>query len=145
MSNKTQLQTNNTNLDALITRVNTAKDTAASLPEAGGGSGINTCTVIIDVLTGIYAWKYACTAYESDSFVMKNSDFYDGVTSSSITLTNVVCGSVITVIDTSASQPFSSLDDPTMQWGSFEGGKCCFSAPLTAGVTATVNLQGYID
>lgn len=37
MSNKTQLQTNNTALDALITRVNAAKDTAASLPEAGGG------------------------------------------------------------------------------------------------------------
>jgi hypothetical protein len=48
MSNKTQLQTNNTNLDALITRVNAAKDTAASLPEAGGGSsgeGFETVTV----------------------------------------------------------------------------------------------------
>jgi hypothetical protein len=39
MSNKTQLQTNNTNLDALISRVNTAKDTVASLPEAGSGGG----------------------------------------------------------------------------------------------------------
>ena len=34
MSNKQQLQTNNINLDALITRVNAAKDIAASLPEA---------------------------------------------------------------------------------------------------------------
>ena len=49
MSNKTQLQTNNTALDALITRVNAAKNIAASLPEAGGGSGgsIETCTVTI--------------------------------------------------------------------------------------------------
>lgn len=39
MSNKTQLQTNNTNLDALIARVNATKDTAASLPEAGSGGG----------------------------------------------------------------------------------------------------------
>lgn len=39
MSNKTQLQTNNTALDALITRVNAAKDVAASLPEAGSGGG----------------------------------------------------------------------------------------------------------
>lgn len=39
MSNKTQLQTNNTALDALIARVNAAKDVAASLPEAGSGSG----------------------------------------------------------------------------------------------------------
>ena len=36
MSNKQQLQINNTNLDALIARVNVAKDTAASLPEASG-------------------------------------------------------------------------------------------------------------
>lgn len=43
MSNKTQLQTNNVNLDALITRVNAAKDTAASLPEAGGS--VETCTI----------------------------------------------------------------------------------------------------
>ena len=40
MSNsKQQLQTNNSALDALITRINTAKGTAASLPNAGGGSG----------------------------------------------------------------------------------------------------------
>lgn len=36
MSNKTQLQQNNNNLDALITRVNEAKDVAASLPGPGG-------------------------------------------------------------------------------------------------------------
>ena len=39
MSNKIQLQTNNINLQSLITRVNAAKDIAASLPEAGGGGG----------------------------------------------------------------------------------------------------------
>lgn len=39
MSNKTQLQTNNTNLQSLIDRVNAAKNTAASLPEAGDGGG----------------------------------------------------------------------------------------------------------
>lgn len=51
MSNKTQLQTNNTNLDALIARVNTAKDTAASLPEVGsggsGGASIETVTFTV--------------------------------------------------------------------------------------------------
>ena len=46
MSNKTQLQTNNTNLDALIARVNAAKNTAASLPSAGsGGSALETVTI----------------------------------------------------------------------------------------------------
>ena len=51
MSNKTQLQTNNTNLDALITRVNAAKDVAASLPEAGGESdgNVETCTITFTV------------------------------------------------------------------------------------------------
>ena len=38
-NNKTQLQTNNTALDALITRVNDAKDIAASLPEVDGSGG----------------------------------------------------------------------------------------------------------
>lgn len=50
MSNKTQLQTNNTNLDTLITRVNAAKDTAASLPDAGSSgdsASVETCTIEI--------------------------------------------------------------------------------------------------
>ena len=52
MSNKTQLQTNNTNLDALITRVNAAKDVAASLPEAGGG-GDDVGALLSNALTEI--------------------------------------------------------------------------------------------
>ena len=49
MSNKTQLQTNNTNLDALISRVNAAKNVAASLPEAGGSGGsLETVTVTFE-------------------------------------------------------------------------------------------------
>jgi hypothetical protein len=50
MSNKTQLQTNNTALDGYIARINAAKDVAAGLPEAGGsggGASIETCTVTI--------------------------------------------------------------------------------------------------
>ena len=45
MSNKIQLQTNNADLQSLIDRVNAAKDIAASLPEAGGGGSLETCTV----------------------------------------------------------------------------------------------------
>ena len=41
MSNKSRLQTNNTNLDTLVTRVNATKNTAASLPEAGGSTDFN--------------------------------------------------------------------------------------------------------
>lgn len=39
MSNKSQLQTNNTSLEALIARINTAKNTVDSLPNAGSGGG----------------------------------------------------------------------------------------------------------
>lgn len=47
MSNKTQLQTNNTKLDELTSLAATMKDKAAALPEAGGGSVVETCTVEI--------------------------------------------------------------------------------------------------
>lgn len=47
MSNKTQLQTNNTALDGYIARINAAKEVAAGLPEAGGGGSVETCTVTI--------------------------------------------------------------------------------------------------
>jgi hypothetical protein len=40
MSNKTQLQANNSALDGYISRINAAKDTALSLPEAGGASEV---------------------------------------------------------------------------------------------------------
>ena len=70
MSNKTQLQTNNTNLDALITRVNTAKNTAASLPEASGGGssggGFQTYSVTVDasVMSGSFGiMNVLCVAY----------------------------------------------------------------------------------
>ena len=36
MSNKTQLQTNNASLDGYISRIQAAKEVAATLPEAGG-------------------------------------------------------------------------------------------------------------
>ena len=62
MSNKTQLQTNNTNLDNLISRVNAAKNTAASLPEAGQGGEPATYT-----LHGSYLLKKDAV-YDGSSF-----------------------------------------------------------------------------
>ena len=47
MSNKTQLQTNNTTLDEYIARINSAKEVAASLPEAGSDDSTTYSTVYI--------------------------------------------------------------------------------------------------
>lgn len=90
MSNKEKLQTNNDTLDALISRVNAAKDIAASLPEAGGGGsgGGNSETVIgavaqngpLGVEGGVYyvdgngASQYATSV--GNISVMKNSLIY---------------------------------------------------------------------
>ena len=63
MSNKTQLQTNNTNLDALITRVNAAKDTAASLPEVGGATGG------ASVISGRIVWASTAEPMDGDRYV----------------------------------------------------------------------------
>ena len=61
MSNKTQLQTNNTTLDGYIARINAAKDIAASLPEAGGsssGGDVETCIITLSDETGSVIWHY---------------------------------------------------------------------------------------
>lgn len=79
MSNKTQLQTNNTTLDALITRVNAAKDTAASLPEAGssGGGSVETititCTTLPDPGTVIYYMDETMTLQQKS--VSRNAQY----------------------------------------------------------------------
>lgn len=98
MSNKAQLQTNNTTLDALITRVNAAKDTAASLPEASGSGGgsVETCTVKITCPTSdIYGYFYTkvvdgnySMGYFTNECLRSNLD---------VTLTDVLCGGFISV------------------------------------------------
>lgn len=113
MSNKTQLQTNNTALDALITRVSAAKDTAASLPEAGGsgGGGIETCTV--QVGTSPYPSLCIGATILNDT---GNISTYCTTNGSSDTIQNVICGSVIYVYDqagktTSATYGVKSLSN----------------------------------
>lgn len=81
MSNKTQLQTNNTNLDTLIARVNTAKNTVASLPEAGGGGSsgnVETCTITIveDGPAATFIGQLFYTA--SDGSIMSKSNINAG-------------------------------------------------------------------
>lgn len=101
MSNKTQLQTNNTALDALITRVNAAKDTAASLPEAGGGGGgsVETCTVTITIGPSGGALGYvAYTSVHNNEVVAYNKTFDESTSIEIICL----CGSMLVVNETYA-------------------------------------------
>lgn len=88
MSNKTQLSNNNTKLASLIHELQGKA--------AGGGASVETCTVELDGVIASYRPYYYSYTYLDDSgniasaAVAKNS----GV---SVTLNNVVCGSVVTV------------------------------------------------
>ena len=96
MSNKIQLQTNNSNLDALITRVNVAKDTASSLPEAGGGgsgSDVETCRVEINLYNpDLENVMFAIMP------VLENDKITSLYTTTSAIITNVITGSKVTII-----------------------------------------------
>lgn len=100
MSNKTQLQANNTILDNYISRINAAKDVAAGLPEAGAGGGtIESCTITINSLldpgTSIYYVDGNMTfcvgdlVRKGDSFTIpKNSIFV--LTSTGVSISGAV-------------------------------------------------------
>lgn len=138
MSNKTQLQTNNTALDALITRVNAAKDTAASLPEAGGGGGsVETCTVTITTLMGGSIAEVFITQCVNGiiSTLSKNT-----IGEKTTTIENVVCNSVISFYTSiSAIIPNSSATDGATRVIVY-GNNWVFSAPTVANSNATIEV-----
>jgi hypothetical protein len=85
MSNKTQLQNNNTALDGYIARINASKEVAAGLPEAGGGGGsasYDTCTLQINNPSGC-PYQLAYTSVENGKIVAKYSN--------SDTPTSIIC------------------------------------------------------
>lgn len=126
MSNKTQLQTNNTKLDALITKVNAAKETAASLPEAGGGgsssesSGIATWTGTLE-LAGIAPPMMPNTAYTTiyytdNSLNLQSIDIY------SFPMTITISKNTIIFSKSSNVKPtFGASCDIHTVYGSYDG------------------------
>ena len=66
MSNKTQLQTNNTNLASYTDRVTALIDVANGLPEAGGSSGsVETCNVeVILNIAGCSVYAYSVGSWK---------------------------------------------------------------------------------
>lgn len=157
MSNKTQLQTNNANLDALIIRVNAAKDVAASLPNAGGGpvGGLQTCTVQIKC-----SQEYFDNAWDSEtwfnvtylklkngalSFVTTLNDSSDenyhiASTTDTIILEDVLCNSLIFIFDI-ANNEISWIKDKTpydeVRYPQ-NGGMIVFLGPEYANSTVTL-------
>jgi hypothetical protein len=100
MSNKTQLQTNNTNLASYTDRVSALIDVANSLPEAGGSGGgsVETCNVNI-TFTKVHAPvypKFVQMIYthladgKIESVYKINTEVY-----TSFSLDNIICGSFI--------------------------------------------------
>lgn len=67
MSNKTQLQTNNTALDGYIARINAAKEVAAGLPEAGGGGSGGSVETWTGRITPEAMFPGTLTVYYTDS------------------------------------------------------------------------------
>lgn len=81
MSNKTQLQTNNTQLASLI-------QTLQGKAAGGGGGGVETCTVT--VTGGGSSTRAHYTAFENETMCAKEIGGAGGVT-----IENVVCGSSV--------------------------------------------------
>lgn len=145
MSNKTQLQTNNTALDALITRVNAAKDTAASLSEAGGGSGggsVETCTVTINVNQPLVLYEYAVIIKESDGIISVINDVYRQ--GNTVTIPNIVKGSLILIKTNNPVIPawsFSnSADVSIIHSGYFDSSTWFFQIAQTASNNITITI-----
>lgn len=88
MSNKTQLQTNNTALDGYIARINAAKEVAVGLPEAGGSGGGS-----IEAYSGKISYQFLpsmITVTYTDSTLN-----YTTVTIDSLTNINVVKNTIV--------------------------------------------------
>ena len=108
MSNKTQLQANNTALDGYIARINAAKEVAASLPEAGGSGGgsVETCTVkfsgMPDPGTEIYyldqtmTLQHATVGRNAEYTILKNTIFIvSGYLGTALDGYSSICGNAV--------------------------------------------------
>jgi hypothetical protein len=141
MSNKTQLQTNNAALDSYITRINAAKDVAASLPEAGGAS-VDTCTIVFDSKynDALHAVPAVLSVYENGVI---QPYIYDGWTLKDVTVSNVVCSSLIVLENISnlftydSNSMKASGGAEVLQMNS-SNKYVILRAPSTAGATGTI-------
>ena len=99
MSNKTRLQTNNTNLQALINKANALPDAGGS----GGGGSVETCTLIVTspACPTSKTLGMAVDTYKNNIF---ESTLYQWRLAETFTIEDVICGSIIALC-----LPFSPL------------------------------------
>lgn len=133
MSNKTQLQTNNTKLDELTSLAATMKDKAAALPDAGGGS-VETCTFKCINNSG-----YTDLASFAVSVLLEDGTIDAIEVSDDVYASNVVCGSAIGVVKNNAPYVNASI--------TYDGaivsaaGIYTLKAPTVSGEVATVIIE----
>lgn len=116
MSNKTQLQTNNAKLEALITELQGKA--------AGGGSSVETCTVeiVIPKYSEIRAIHYVAFRNGETVSVVDDTDY---LTAQTVTIENVVCRSTLVLMYTLYGQSSSWYDYVV----SVSGGNKCLEEP----------------
>lgn len=149
MSNKTRLQTNNINLQALI-------DKANALPDAGSGGGsVETCTVTITDMTDSHRVFATTTIVDNNvETVYTNVGHYlyeDGGMVPPFTISNVKCGApiVLFVDDADGSTPYVEVDGGATlikaaqvgdvnQYGDDYPLMYVFTASKTAGANCTI-------
>lgn len=85
-----QLTTNTTTIDECLVLAN-------SLPDAGSGGSVGTCTVMLEASALIYRPYSCCYTYMNDSGDITSEEVSNSPNSISLTIENVVCGSIICV------------------------------------------------
>lgn len=163
MSNKTQLQTNNTkyaslietlrgkavsgsaeDLDTelteqenLISQLSTILDSKAS---GGSGGGVGTCTIIINIDADAHLANLAYSFVENNTIKSTFVNYSTALTNTSVTLENVVCGSYMSIgwggVSPGVDYNLAVALAPDMSY--YED----WQAPTASGVTETISLIG---
>lgn len=142
MSNKTQLQTNNTNLASYTDRVNALIDMANSLPEAGGSGGgaVETCTVTFLETEGQEIRVYYMT-YENDS--IQEKVYNESSTDRNYFSINVLKNSFLLV--NAALRQFAPMDTPSLVVGDGATLKLCHETTTEFNFLYVIDVESSCD
>lgn len=142
MSNKTQLQTNNTKLESLI---QTLQGKAAGGGSGGGsGGGVDVCTVTIDLQPRSSSTShYALMRYVDGEMIV---EYWSGFGSKNVTFNDVICGNMIIagigaeIIYKNVSGTIEELNSGS-NWGSSVSRVYLYKAPSASGGNGTILIR----